>query len=124
MVIAVIQSKPDHPLHDLRIANPWPELLKHAESIDFEHLDSLQHSHVPYPLILVTQLRKWMANHNGQPPKTSDEKKAFKNDILKMKKKVEEENFDEAFNNAHKYLVPAEVSIFKRLNDICRFQVK
>lgn len=105
----VVQSKPDHPLDDLRIANPWPELLQYAESIVWDKLDSLQHSHVPYPLILVTQLRKWMAANGGQPPKTSDQKKAYKHDILKAKFKVEEENFDEAYNNAHKYLVPAEI---------------
>ena len=37
-----------------------------------------------------------MCQHNGDLPKTAAEKKEFKNQILALKIKPDEENFDEA----------------------------
>lgn len=42
------------------------------------------------------------SQHNGSPPKTYAEKNEFKKSILAMKKKVDEENFDEAVAQAYR----------------------
>ena len=40
--------------------------------------------------------------HDGNPPQTRVEKDAFKTQILSMKKKFDEENFDEAAAQAYR----------------------
>ena len=44
----IVESKPDSEVSDLRIANPWPELVEAAEKLRLEDLDDAEHSHVPY----------------------------------------------------------------------------
>lgn len=62
----VIESKPDSERLDLRISQPFDELLEFCKSIDltqpFEEggLDSRLHSHVPYIVILVQAVDLWM----------------------------------------------------------------
>ncbi|KAG7095811.1 hypothetical protein E1B28_006511 [Marasmius oreades] len=80
----------------LRIDKAFPALYDYATGLDFSQLDSTDHGHVPYVIILVQLLDKWRREHDGKAPKTSEEKKAFKATILAMKKKIDEENFDEA----------------------------
>lgn len=88
-------------------------------SLDFATMDSKQHAHIPYVVILVRALEDWkkavswhllrkhtsyvlQQQHNGQPPKTSAEKQEFKKGILAMKNKQDEENFDEAESQAYR----------------------
>lgn len=50
-----------HPsnLASLRIDCPFDELTAHAESVDFEQLDSMEHGNVPFVVILVRALAEW-----------------------------------------------------------------
>ena len=43
----------------LRLDKPFPELLEHARSLDFENMNSTDHSHVPFVVILVRALDDW-----------------------------------------------------------------
>ncbi|KAG9029406.1 hypothetical protein FRB95_005361 [Tulasnella sp. JGI-2019a] len=86
----------------LRIDKPFSALLAHAFSLNFEGMDPTEHAHIPYVVILVRCLQEWKNDHAGNPPKTYAEKKAFKERIMKMKKKDDEENFDEAYMLAYK----------------------
>ncbi|KAK7472477.1 hypothetical protein VKT23_000592 [Stygiomarasmius scandens] len=86
----------------LRIDKAFPALLEYARSLDFSKMDSMEHSHIPYVVILVRVLDDWKKEHDGNPPKTYDEKKAFKAKILDMKTKFDEENFDEAEAQAYR----------------------
>jgi amyloid beta precursor protein binding protein 1 len=53
----VIESKPDQvQIDDLRLANPFPSLKEYADSFKFEELDSQEHGHVPYSVILIRAL--------------------------------------------------------------------
>ncbi|KAJ6680451.1 NEDD8-ACTIVATING ENZYME E1 REGULATORY SUBUNIT [Salix purpurea] len=79
---AVIESKPDHFLDDLRLNNPWPELKRFAETIDLNVTDPVAHKHTPYVVILVKIVEEWTKAHSGALPSTRDEKKEFK-DLLK-----------------------------------------
>ncbi|KDQ55457.1 hypothetical protein JAAARDRAFT_71311 [Jaapia argillacea MUCL 33604] len=98
----------------LRIDKPFPSLLEHALSLDFDNMDPTEHAHIPYVVILVRAIEDWKKSHGGQPPKTYAEKKEFKKGLLSMKKKVDEENFDEAEAQAYRAWtetgVPSEIS--------------
>ncbi|KAG8854284.1 hypothetical protein FRB96_007689 [Tulasnella sp. 330] len=103
----------------LRIDKPFSALLAHAFSLNFEGMDPTEHAHIPYVVILVRCLQEWKNDHAGNPPKTPADKKAFKERIMKMKKKDDEENFDEAYMLAYKAWtvtsVPSEIEAL--LND-------
>ncbi|TFK45262.1 hypothetical protein OE88DRAFT_1715442 [Heliocybe sulcata] len=102
----------------LRIDKPFPELHAHAMSIDFEKMDPTEHAHVPYVVILVSALEDWKKSHGGNPPKTYAEKQQFKKRIQGMRRKPDEENFEEAEAQAYRAwtetTVPSEISaLFK-----------
>ncbi|KAL0319856.1 UNVERIFIED_CONTAM: NEDD8-activating enzyme E1 regulatory subunit AXR1 [Sesamum radiatum] len=60
---AVIESKPDHFLDDLRLNNPWPELKRFAETFDLDTADPIVHKHTPYVIILIKLAEEWARNH-------------------------------------------------------------
>ena len=68
----IIESKPDGGLWDLRIANMFKELEDFALAIDLSELDSAQHKHVPFVVILFHVLSKWKKEHGGAMPTWSD----------------------------------------------------
>lgn len=43
----------------LRIDKPFPALLAHAFSLNFEAMDPTDHGHIPYVVILVKCLQEW-----------------------------------------------------------------
>jgi len=110
-----MQSKvADKELDDLRLAQPFAELEKHALDFDFESLDSLQHGHAPYAIILIKALHAWKESHDGNLPKNFKEKEEFKATIKAMSRNFSKEaNFAEAIDNAFKAFsyeaVPAEI---------------
>ena len=77
----IVESKPDGQtapiVWDLRIADPFPELLEFCQQVDFAKLDWTTHMHVPYVVILVSLLAQWRAANNGSVPSTKTEKEAF-----------------------------------------------
>jgi len=91
----IIESHPEMP-PSLRLDKPFPALLEHAQSLDFENMDVTDHGHIPYAVILVRAMDDWKSKNGGNPPKTAAERDDFKKLILRMKKKSDEENFDEA----------------------------
>lgn len=98
----------------LRIDKPFPELYEHAMSLDLDNMDPMDHAHIPYVVILIRALEDWKKAHGGNPPKTYAEKQQFKKGIQAMKKKHDEENFDEAEAQAYRAwtetTVPSEIS--------------
>ena len=57
-IIIVIESHSDT-APSLRISTPFPSLLQHAMSLDFDTMDPTDHGHVPYVVILVRALEDW-----------------------------------------------------------------
>jgi len=115
----IVESKPDNPPDDLRLSQPFPELANYAASFQMDKMDSSQHSHTPFVVILLQYLEKWKAEHGGKLPEAYAEKKAFKDGILKCQRKTDEENFGEAFKSAHKAYAPISIPTFTQavLND-------
>ncbi|GAB2274896.1 NEDD8-activating enzyme E1 regulatory subunit axr1 [Dionaea muscipula] len=118
---AVIESKPDHFLDDLRLNNPWPELKCFAESIDINVHDPVAHKHIPYVVILIKMAEEWAQSHNGGFPSTREEKKEFK-DLLKSRMiGLDEDNYKEAIDASFKLFSPRGINSNLRhiLDDNC-----
>ncbi|KAH7909098.1 hypothetical protein BJ138DRAFT_1127932 [Hygrophoropsis aurantiaca] len=98
----------------LRIDKPFPALKEHALSLDYATMDPTEHGHIPYVVILVRALEEWKQSHEGNLPKTYEEKKQFKKGVLALKVKSDEENFDEAEAQSYRCFtetkVPSEIS--------------
>jgi NEDD8-activating enzyme E1 regulatory subunit len=56
--ITVIESHSET-APSLRIEKPFPSLLQHAMSLNFDAMDPTDHGHVPYVVILVRALQDW-----------------------------------------------------------------
>ncbi|KIL59751.1 hypothetical protein M378DRAFT_26843 [Amanita muscaria Koide BX008] len=101
----------------LRIDNAFPALKEYALSLDLDNMDITDHGHIPYVVLLVRALEDWKKEHNNLQPKTYAEKQSFKSLVSSMKRKLDEENFEEAESQAYRCWtsssVPSEiVSLF------------
>lgn len=95
----ITNTHPAH-THGLRLNRPFKALMDYAESIDLAGLDSMEHSHVPYPAILVRALLKFKRGNNDKNP-TYDQLDDFKTtEIGSLKRSADEENFQEAEEKA------------------------
>ena len=101
----VIESKPDNPLPDLRLDIPFTELIEFYQNIDLSVLNSTDHAHIPFVLILLKCLDQWKAAHGGEIPRNYKEKTLFKSLINKLRRKPDEENFNEACGMVNKCVV-------------------
>ncbi|KAJ3192481.1 NEDD8-activating enzyme E1 regulatory subunit [Irineochytrium annulatum] len=110
----VVETHPEQVM-DLRLDRPFDELKTFAESINMEKLGSMEHSHVPYPVILMQCLKTWKDSHNGELPKSGDERSQFKGLIQSKRREgnPDSENFDEAiasvFRACTKFTMPGEL---------------
>lgn len=87
---------------DLRLLNPWPELVEFAHSMtkDIDALDELEHGHVPYVVILLYYLEEWRQSHNGQNPISYNDKTAFSKFVLSKARTNNPEGGEENFQEA------------------------
>ncbi|KAI0794835.1 hypothetical protein C8Q75DRAFT_747634 [Abortiporus biennis] len=95
----------------LRITKPFPALQKWADETDFSKLDPTEHAHVPFVIILIKAADHWRKEHNGDLPKTYDEKKQFKAYVRSLQTKIDEENFEEAEAQAVRIWGAAETPV-------------
>jgi len=76
---SIVESKMDNPFVDLRILETvdghWPELLEYSNKIDYNSLDSTEHAHVPFLVILIKALQEWRKGHGGKKPINSSRKR-------------------------------------------------
>lgn len=95
--IQVIETHPET-IVDLRLARPWPALQKYAEEYKIKGIDSMEHSHIPYVVILLRKLQEWKQSHDGHLPIPSKDRKAFTNSINEFRQtdNADAENIDEA----------------------------
>jgi amyloid beta precursor protein binding protein 1 len=99
----IIESRSDSDRFDLRIADPFDELLQYSDSIHMETLTSIEHCHIPYIVILLKAIQHWRAEHEGHNPSTFAEKEAFKAQIKAMSRNFNHEvNFQEAVKESYR----------------------
>lgn len=113
----IVDTHPDPAsTQDLRLLNPWPQLLEFLEKKtgNLNSLSDHDHGHVPYLLILLHYLKVWKASHGGQAPANYSEKKEFKalveSGARTNNSEGGEENFDEAAAAVLKSLNPPSIS--------------
>lgn len=101
---------------DLRLLNPWSELLSLAEekTKGLDDMGNHEHGHVPYVLLLLHYLESWKATHDGRPPQNYREKTEFR-ELVRNGARIDEqgggeENYDEAIGAVLKGLNPPTVS--------------
>ena len=58
MTLIVVDTHPDT-THTLRIDQPFAELESYARKFDLDGMDSMEHSHIPYLVLLVRALCDW-----------------------------------------------------------------
>jgi amyloid beta precursor protein binding protein 1 len=118
LILSVVDSHPDS-THTLRIDAPFPALEAYAKGLDLGSMDSMEHSHVPWVVLLVKAASTWKDSvgdlvtpsaddqHGGQVPRDlsddggPDEQREFKALLNGMRHKLDEENFDEALAQAY-----------------------
>jgi amyloid beta precursor protein binding protein 1 len=111
----VYESHPEDDRYDLYLhpeqLASFPELQEYIKTFgDFSGLNDKQHGEIPYPVILVVQMQKWLKEHKNQPPSTWEEQDEFKLQIKKGARNFEEqENWEEAVENASKCYKKAEL---------------
>ncbi|KAK4103550.1 hypothetical protein N658DRAFT_505232 [Parathielavia hyrcaniae] len=109
----IVDTHPDETATtDLRLLNPWPELVAFAEGLtkDIDGLDNFEHGHLPYVVILLHYLEQWKAANDGNYPTTYKEKTDFRK-VVQAAARTDipeggEENFDEAAAAVLKTLAP------------------
>ena len=113
----IIDTHPDPAsTQDLRLLEPWPELVEHTKQAtsQIDQLSDHEHGHIPYLLLLLHYLEEWKAHHNGKPPANYDEKKEFQRLVSSGARTSNpeggEENFDEATAAVLKSLNPPTIS--------------
>ncbi|KAI1487728.1 hypothetical protein F5X96DRAFT_648584 [Biscogniauxia mediterranea] len=87
---------------DLRLLNPWPELLDFAQEMtkDIDAMDDHQHGHIPYVVILLYCLEKWRQSHNGANPTSIKDKREFGKFVLAHARTNNPEGGEENFQEA------------------------
>ncbi|SJX65903.1 related to auxin-resistance protein [Sporisorium reilianum f. sp. reilianum] len=102
--LGIIETHPDSVV-DLRITRPFPELLELAQQFDLNTSDTLEHSHIPFPVILIKKLVEWQSAHDGKLPSSKD-RDAFVKLInaSRLAGNLDAENFDECVSALGKHL--------------------
>ena len=113
----IVDTHPDPvSTQDLRLLNPWPELLDfmHLKTHNMKELSDHEHGHIPYLLVLLHFLDEWKAQNEGRYPENYKEKSAFRSMVRNGARQDNheggEENFDEAVGAVLKSLNPPSIS--------------
>lgn len=106
---AIIESKPDNEKPDLRLAptsmnaSVFPELAALVEKTNLDQMDSKDHSHVPYVILLLKAMQSWRKNNekgDDALPKTFAEKEEYRKELKSLARDMNMElNFIEADQN-------------------------
>lgn len=107
--LPLLDPKPTNAHPDLRLKTSFAALDAMADSIDLASLESHQHGHVPFPIILLKALQEWKSNHDGKSPASFVEKQEFQTFVKSKRRDENEMNFEEAVQNA--YLAYSEQSV-------------
>ena len=111
----IIKAHPDNTLPDLRLDQPFPELVEYCNSMDLGVMDNLEHSHTPYLIILYKALELWQQQTGLKWPSNYKEKCQIKEIVKSLNLKnadgvpLPEENFEEALTNVNNVFSPTRI---------------
>ncbi|MCJ1311832.1 hypothetical protein MMC25_005505 [Agyrium rufum] len=113
----IVDTHPDPTsLQDLRLLNPWPELVDftRVKTADLSNLSDHEHGHIPYLLLLLHHLEDWKGRNDGKAPGTYAEKTRFRDTVSQAMRRDNpeggEENYEEAVAAVLKNLNPSSIS--------------
>ena len=119
----ILQPKPTNSPPDLRLVTSFPSFQKYVNSLvgdnSMENMDSQQHGHVPYPVVLAKAMQDYQKQNQGDEsnpskilPKTFAQKQDFVNNYVKpLSRDLNKElNFQEAIANAYLAYTEREIS--------------
>ncbi|KAH8728808.1 hypothetical protein GQ44DRAFT_646715 [Phaeosphaeriaceae sp. PMI808] len=100
---------------DLRLLQPWPELLQFAQekTTNMDDMAPGDYGHIPYLALLLYYLEEWKIQNGGKLPDSYKEKTEFRSNVSKAARTNNpegEENFDEAVAAVLKSLNPPQAS--------------
>jgi amyloid beta precursor protein binding protein 1 len=107
----IVETHPDS-LVDLRLVDPFAELLEFTES--FGNIDEIQDAdkfnQIPSVILLLHYLQKWKNSNEGRVPSNYKEKKLFKETLPVLKREfVDLENLSEALEYVNFHVKPYQV---------------
>ena len=121
----VVESHPDNVLDDLRLDRPFDSFVQFCDSLDLSTMTRKERAHVPWLVILYKHLQLWKHEHDGNAPKTYQEKKDLKQQIrqgFQQDAKAENdssddgditaddhENVEEAIHHVNTALLPSRI---------------
>ncbi|WFC98145.1 hypothetical protein MYAM1_000869 [Malassezia yamatoensis] len=91
--LGIIETHPES-LIDLRLTNPFQELLTFASQFNLDTEDSLERSHIPYVVLLLRALQDWKQEHGKLP--LPMERREFLDYLRNRRPEGDSENYDEA----------------------------
>ncbi len=112
----IVESHPETVI-DLRLDQPWKELIDYAQSFDFTSTDSHYLTHVPFPVLLLEAKRRWTRSF----PPTREQRSGFQQIVKSLTgNNIDDENVREAITHCHKFFTGTNIShdIQKVMNDV------
>ncbi|OUM57555.1 hypothetical protein PIROE2DRAFT_48628 [Piromyces sp. E2] len=91
----IIDAHPEN-VTDYRLDRPFQALVDYCKHFDFSKMTVVEHSHMPFIVILYQCLEQFKSRHNGEMPKSYAERNELKEIIKSLRLNDDEENFDEA----------------------------
>ncbi|EPY51513.1 NEDD8 activating enzyme [Schizosaccharomyces cryophilus OY26] len=106
-----VQSQSEVPL-DLRLRNPWPELIDHVRSLNVSQMDGTKRNELTYIELLIHYMLQFEALHHRKP-ENSDDRKVLQGMIRKDINGQASENYEEALSSYwrvfQEYKIPSNV---------------
>ncbi|EPX73861.1 NEDD8 activating enzyme [Schizosaccharomyces octosporus yFS286] len=106
-----VQSQPEVPL-DLRIRNPWPELINHVRTLNIGELDVTRRNDFTYIELLIYYMLHFEKLHHRKP-ETSNDRKILRDIIRQDINGQAPENYEEALSSYwrifQEYKIPSNV---------------
>lgn len=96
------QPKQDGERYDLKLNELFPglEIISAEYPQDLFALDQKQHRLVPFLIILIRELDKWKATHEGKVPTGFQQQQEFRTQLqVSASRLPDQENYTEALNN-------------------------
>ncbi|PHH75383.1 hypothetical protein CDD82_4468 [Ophiocordyceps australis] len=115
-IFPIVDTHPDESsISDLRLLDPWPELLSYAAKLtkNMDNLSDHDHGHLPLVAILIHYLSHWRDSHGHANPTSYSDKVAFRRLVADSMRRDNgeggEENFEEAVSAVMKHVTLSTV---------------
>jgi NEDD8-activating enzyme E1 regulatory subunit len=109
----IVESHPETVI-DLRLDQPWIELLEFANTFDFTSKDAHYLIHIPFPILLLEAMKRWKKSGNSFPPKGEDKGLFHKMIRDLLGSNIDDENTHEAIAHCHRFFqgskIPTEIN--------------